>query len=222
MNTNFWKWAKNEVKLAHKRDKEHIEEYGAVTVRYLNYCLKSALRAYKRLCKDNHTNRSLALTQLNLNRLIEGKTLSEIEDDEKGLWTMTHHKNGETEYQCNRMPSLFKYTYSNGIVRYRDLNRWRCVDADNGVIHRNCAVEFILEKLFPLKLPYVPVTNFVYCREYREDTNFVDTISILFIDSETCSHVALNKYFKKDGKEWVEIDKTEFEGRIKNRSLVSH
>lgn len=71
-------WAREEIEIAKKREREAsgVEngwDYGCV-------CYDSALKAYESLCEDGHSGLSIRITQNILNRLIDGKVLTPIED----------------------------------------------------------------------------------------------------------------------------------------------
>ena len=76
-------WAKKEIEIAKKREKEDDQEgvfnYGAM-------CYASALRAFESLAKDGHSGISIGFTKQILNRLIDGKPLTPIEDTED-MWS---------------------------------------------------------------------------------------------------------------------------------------
>ena len=75
-------WAKNEVAIASKRergDKPESEwDYGCA-------CYDSAMKAFESLLDDNHSGLSIGITKNILNRLIDGKPLTPIEDTEE-VW----------------------------------------------------------------------------------------------------------------------------------------
>ena len=106
------KWAENEVRIACEREnpnrKEGEFDYGCA-------CYESALKAYKCLCEDGHSGLSFSITRQILNRLMEGKPLTPIEDCEEN-WNRLNGFSKEKEvYQCKRMSSLFKDIYPDGM-----------------------------------------------------------------------------------------------------------
>lgn len=64
------------------------------------------------------------MTKYILNRLIDGKPLTSIEDTED-VWSditdLSGYRGEIVNYQCKRMSSLFKYVYSDGTVKYHDV-----------------------------------------------------------------------------------------------------
>lgn len=75
-------WAKREVELACKHEnpdrKEGEFDYGCA-------CYESALKALTSLMEDEHSGFSINLTKQILNRLIDGKPLTPIEDTDD-IW----------------------------------------------------------------------------------------------------------------------------------------
>ena len=118
-------WAEREVQIACKREnpdrKEGEWDYGCA-------CYDSALKAFNSLMEDGHSGMSIEFTKQILNRLIDGKPLTPIEDTEDVWNCITDRREDYETYQCNRMSSLFKDIYKDGTVKYSDINRVICVD----------------------------------------------------------------------------------------------
>lgn len=97
-------WAEREVALACKKE----DGYGAS-------CCKSALKVFRALCDDGHSGFSIGITKAILNRLIDGKPLTPIEDT-PDVWIECCGGNidGSAVYQNSRMSSLFKDVYPDG------------------------------------------------------------------------------------------------------------
>ena len=114
-------WAEREVEIACKHEapdrKPGEWDYGCA-------CYESALKAFRSLCEDGHSGFSISMTKFILNRLIEGKPLTSIEDTEDA-WSDISDRSGLrgeiANYQCRRMSSLFKYVYADGSVKYLSL-----------------------------------------------------------------------------------------------------
>lgn len=99
---SMMEWAKREVEIASKRergDKPESEwDYGCA-------CYDSALKAFESLCGDGHSGFSIGITKGILNRLIEGKPLTPIEDTEDvwNVYAMTERRDKTSEnYQCSK------------------------------------------------------------------------------------------------------------------------
>lgn len=88
-------WAKREVEIASKRergDKPESEwDYGCA-------CYDSALKAFESLCGDGHSGFSIGITKGILNRLIEGKPLTPIEDQNGNSWSWVNRPLGYSDY----------------------------------------------------------------------------------------------------------------------------
>lgn len=84
-------WAKREVEIACKKEnpnrKEGEFDYGCA-------CYKSALKAFESLTEDEHSGFSIKITQAILNRLIDGKPLTPIEDTDDA-WNIVSLSNDD-------------------------------------------------------------------------------------------------------------------------------
>lgn len=91
-------WAKREIEIAcirERGDKNADEwDYGCA-------CYESAYKAFQSLVEDEHSRMNIRLTQNILNRLIEGKPLTPIEDM-LDAWGRESSYNGKTSYQCKQ------------------------------------------------------------------------------------------------------------------------
>ena len=217
--SNMLDWAKREVKIACKKEnpnrKEGEFDYGCS-------CYESALKAFESLCDDGHSGFSIKMTQAILNRLLDGKPLTPIEDTDD-IWNECVRGKGCPEtYQCKRMSSLFKYVYSDGTVKYDDVDRSYCVDINN----QNCTyssglVGRIIDKMFPITMPYLPREESikVYCEDFLTDkkNGDFDTVGVFYALATTDGKqqkIDINRFFrepKSDEKgSWIEISKDEY------------
>lgn len=212
-------WANREVKIACKKEnpnrKEGEFDYGCT-------CYESALKAFESLCDDGHSGFSIKITQAILNRLLDGKPLTPIEDTDD-IWNeCVRGKCCPETYQCKRMSSLFKYVYANGTVKYDDVDRSYCVDINN----RNCTyssglVRRIIDQMFPITMPYMPCEEQikVYCEDFLTDkkNGDFDTVGVFYALVTTDGKqqkIDINRFFrepKSDEKgSWIEISKDEY------------
>ena len=218
--SNMESWAEREVEIACKReapDREPGEwDYGCA-------CYESALKAFNSLCEDGHSGFSIGMTKQILNRLIECKPLTSIEDTED-VWDNTTDFGGHcgevANYQCKRMSSLFKYVYVDGSAKYRDVNRFYGVNLDNpNASYHSGLIDRVMEEKFPITMPYFPESKpfYVYCEEFLTDrkNGDYDTVGILYIIKPDGERVEINRYFKEGEKDFVEIDVAEYEIRQK-------
>lgn len=211
---SMMEWAKNEVAIASKRergDKPESEwDYGVA-------CYESALKAFESLCGDGHSGYSIGVTKAILNRLIDRKPLTPIEDTED-MWDFTHTDDNGKHYQCRRMSSLFKYVYEDGTVKYSDINRYYCTSKDNpNVSWHNGFVGKIYNEMFPLTMPYMPnnKADVIVCDELLTDrkNGDYDTIAILYIKRADGEKVEVNRYFKEGDASFIEISLKEYKER---------
>ena len=219
---SMMEWAKREVEIASKRergDKPESEwDYGCA-------CYDSALKAFESLCGDGHSGFSIGITKGILNRLIEGKPLTPIEDTED-VWNVCSRgeNGGVATYQCKRMSSLFKDVYPDGTVKYHDNDRYYCIKWDDpNLCWHNGFIGKIYSEMFPLTMPYMPSNkaDVIVCDELltdRKNGDF-DTLAVLSIQRSNGEKVEVNRYFKEGDESFVEISPEEYKEREKMDKL---
>lgn len=210
-------WAKNEVAIASKRergDKPECEwDYGCA-------CYGSAMRAFESLLGDGHSGMSIVFTKNILDRLIDKKPLTPIEDTED-VWDYVYrNEDGSKIYQCKRMYSLFKYVAQDGSVTYSDIDRYYCTNEENPHLSwRNNFVAKIYDEMYPLTLPYMPNSrpDVVVCDELLTDrkNGDYDTLAILYVKKADGERVEVNRYFKENEVSFTEISPEEYKERQK-------
>lgn len=208
-------WAKREVEIACKREKENNEEDGMWD--YGCACYESALKAFNSLMEDGHSGMSIGFTKNILNRLIDGKPLTPIEDTDD-VWgdITTRHRDGSISYQCTRMTSLFKDVDKDGNVTYSDVNRFVKIDVDNpSSAWHSSLIDRIMGEMFPIKMPYSGETYKVYCKDLLTDpkNGDFDTIGIYYAILPNGEKLEISRYFKELGPDWAEIDVSEYNER---------
>lgn len=205
-------WAKREVEIACKREapdrKDGEWDYGCA-------CYESALKAYLCLMEDEHSGMSFGFTKGILNRLMDGKPLTPIEDRPEEWNDVTYTNDGTKEYQCRRMSSLFKTVKPDGNVTYSDTRRVVCHNADNPHIHYSSghATRFVNE-LFPITMPYYPESGCyeLTCEELltdRKNGDF-DTWAYLTMKKPDGETMGIFRYFKEGENGAVEISVDEY------------
>lgn len=220
---NMSEWAKREVEIACARERlvskeENEWDYGCA-------CYESALKAFNSLCEDGHSGFSIQFTKSILDRLIDGKPLTPIEDTED-VWNnisdISCLREEKAKYQCKRMSSLFKDVDADGTVKYSDVERILCVDEhDPRNTWFNGKVCKVIDEMFPITMPYMPNNKpiKVYCEEFltdRKNGDF-DTLGILYAIMPDGNRVDINRLFKdsESGCGWNELDIKEYTERIK-------
>ena len=206
-------WAEREVQIACKREnpdrKEGEWDYGCA-------CYESALKAFNSLMEDGHSGTSIGFTKQILNRLIDGKPLTPIEDTED-VWNECIRTDREyTTYQCKRMSSLFKDVYPDGSVKYSDVDRVIGIDIDNDSTWSSGFIRDIIDEMYPITMPYSANGIYkVYCVDFLYDpkNGDYDTIEIKYITTPEDDVVGINRYFKESDSGFVEIDWKEYIAR---------
>ena len=206
-------WAKKEVEIACKRN-------GAA-------CYESALRAFNSLIEDGHSGMSIGFTKDILNRLIDGKPLTPITEDDFYFTESSvgdnsgYLKNLELKSRilCSRMSSLYRDEYLDGTVKYKDIYRTICVEINNPDIpYHNGFISNIIDELYPISMPYMPTVKpyTVYTSEIltnRKNGDF-DSFAILYVIKPDGTRVDLNRYFKETDTSFTEIDVDEWLMRV--------
>lgn len=211
-------WAKNEVAIASKRergDKPECEwDYGCA-------CYNSAVRAFESLLRDDHSGMSIGFTKAILDRLIDRKPLTPIEDTEE-VWEILciDSRDGSKQYQCKRMSSLFKRVAQDGSVTYSDIDRYYCTNEENPHLRWcNNFVAKIYDEMYPLTLPYMPSSrpDVIVCEELLTDrkNGDYDTLAILYVKKADGERVEVNRYFKENEVSFTEISPEEYKERQK-------
>lgn len=183
-------WAEREVEIACKRANPDRKE---VEFDCSRVCYESALKAYKSLMDDNYSGFSFGVTKGILIRLMNDLPLTAIEDDDE-YWELFNETENEKDYQCSRMPSLFKYVYSDKPTEFYDVNRVR-VTYNNGVAWwNNGFISRFVHKMAPIEMPYYPSAEHykVYCERPESD---VDLLHIKYVITPDHERVDVNKYF---------------------------
>lgn len=218
-------WAKREVRIACEKGNINMKKED---LDYKRACYESALKAFKSLYEDGHTGFSIKITQDILVRLLDGKPLTAIEDTDDAWNLCSCPKDGPELYQHKRMSSLFKHVYSDGTVRYNDVDRSYCVNIhDLNDTYSSGLVSRIIDEMFPITMPYMPGKPIiVYCEEFltgKTNGDF-DTVGVFYVwktENGKPEKIEINRFFKDSDDEkvnWTEISKDEYY-HLKNRRI---
>lgn len=207
-------WAKNEVELAKIANSKDGDELDC----YVCACYDSALKAFYSLCNDGHSGMSISITKDILVRLIAGKPLIPIEDNEDAWSDGTHEMpDGSVTYQCKRMSSLFKHINPDGSVNYHDVDRVLCKDIKTASTFYGGFESRWYDETHPITFPYYPYSEpvMIYVEEFLYDpkNGDFDTIKISYVVNPDGSREEVNKHFAETGSGFVEISKEEYEER---------
>lgn len=225
-------WSEREIRLAceHERELAKIDgheddaEYGIM-------CYESAKKAYDSLMEDGHSNNSIGFTMGILERLIDGKPLTSVEDTPES-WNLCYsHDDGYTTYQHTRMSGLFKDVHDDGHVYYHDIDRIHIVDAQDP--HWYSSNRFLTsiaeEVLGKVTMPYYPMTRSIkviteYLLAKDGQKGDFDTVGIKYALMPSGDTIQINRYFQFDSEDPVEINQEEFMRRkdLDDRRKVNH
>ncbi|MGL5507260.1 MAG: hypothetical protein ACRDB0_05080 [Paraclostridium sp.] len=213
-------WAEREIEILKNNNKSDD------SFDYVGGCCDSALKALKSLMDDGHSGMSIGITKGILNKLIDGKPLTPIEDTED-IWNECgcYGENDRVKhYQCKRMSALFKDVYPDGRVEYKDVNRSRGVDVDNpNSCYSNRSIAKLIDDMFPIVMPYAPSEKpyIVYCEDFLTDKSKgdYDTRAYLYMITPSGEKIELNKFYHEfnASEPMKEISKEEYEKLKSNR-----
>ena len=97
------------------------------------------------------------------------------------------------------------------------------VNINNEDEYQSGLVYRIAQEIHPIKFPYLPPTNpyRVYTDDFLVNPKYgdYDTIGFFYMIEPDGTRVEINRFFKEDGFEFVEITKEEYEERKKYRYI---
>ena len=214
---NMTEWAKKEVEIAVARERA-ADETKEGEFSYGGACYESALKAFESLCGDGHSGFSIGLTKHILNRLIDGKPLTLIQDTDDE-WDNESYFGGAdgsyNSYQCKRMSSLFKQVYSDGTVKYSDIGRYYCKNIRNSTTYTTSITSDILDEMFPITMPYMPKDlPFIFTcedKKLNDTSGDFDTVVIHTLKTPEGRELLIARYFTEDEHcKMVEISERDY------------
>ncbi|MBR4407447.1 MAG: hypothetical protein IKT27_03940 [Clostridia bacterium] len=206
-------WADREVQIACKGE----DGYGAG-------CYQSALKAFRSLMDDGHSGCSIGFTKAILNRLIDGKPLTPINDTPEE-WGDQYSFYGEKgHYQHTRASSVFKTVSPDGSVEYSDVDRTVLVEvADDGTEttwHSGLASKLVNEIVGPITFPYYPSAKpyKVYAHQFdsvNAEVGCFDTSHILKIVDPDGNEIDCERFYVESGdRGFQEVGREEYAARV--------
>ncbi len=218
-------WARKEIEIACKKENPNWDgksfDYGCS-------CYQSALKAFNVLAEDGHSGFSWGITKNILIRLIDGLPLTSINDEDffiesdmpKESEEYLKERGLKSSLQCPRMSSLFREETIDGKISYSDVSRYYCVDK-NGTTFSGGRVSKIIDKLFPIKMPYFPSTKkyVFHTDDFLLDLNNgdFDHEAIMYVITPEGEKIELDEYYKEVNGKMVKITEEEY---YKDKELV--
>ena len=223
---SMYDWAERECRIACKKENPNFN-FDSEDFDYGCSCYKSALKAYKSLCEDEHSGASFNFTRIILERFMKGQPLTPITDEDfeggVSIWNDKDltSRGLKSEIQCPRMSSLFRRETLDGKVSYSDNNRAYCINIENPSDTFSSAKDQVVDEFFPITMPYIPEEGKykIYCQTFLTDkkNGDFDTQAILYFITPDGKRVDVNRYqTEKDGK-MVDITKEEYVALLEKR-----
>lgn len=222
-------WAEHECRLACKHENPRYD-FDSDDFDYGCSCYKSALKAYKSLCEDEHSGASFVFTKNILIRLMEGLPLTPIKDEDFFIRREGMPPEMSNDYlkerglkldlRCPRMSSLFRIETLDGKVTYKDIDRDYFINIENPSDTYASNSDFI-DEMFPITMPYMPKKGKykIYAQTFLTDkaNGDFDTEGILYVITPEGKKVDVNIYKAYINNKFVDITKEEYEERLKRR-----
>lgn len=226
-------WAEQECRIACKRENSEFDFDNEKDWDYGCSCYKSALKAYRSLCEDNHSGSSFNFTKNILIRLMEGQPLTPITDEDffsvkRGTEAYPpespeylKERGLKSDIQCPRMSSLFRKETLDGKVYYHDVNRAYYVNIEKPSDTYNSWTGFI-DEMFPITMPYMPKKGKyqIYAQTFLSDKKHgdFDTVGIFYVITPEGEKVNINLFRTEgDDGEWKTITKEEYDILLSKR-----
>lgn len=210
-------WAKREIEIACNRAHAYKDQTGWD---YGVACYESAFKAYKSLMEDEHSGCNIGITMNILNRLVQCKPLTPIEDT-PDIWHEVGFVNTGLvkNLQCSRMSSFWKDIYPDGTVRYIDNDRVVAYCVDHPTVGWHIGhITHLIHEMFPITMPYYPESTpykvYIYDSLTDPKNGDWDTTAVLYVIKPNGERVEINRYFD-DTCETREITKEEYQEREK-------
>ena len=177
-------------------------------------CYESAFKAFISLCDDGHSGASFGLTKKILERLMDGRPLTPIEDiPENWDYGGSRNKGEYISYQCSRMSSLFKDVYKDGRVVFSDINRAIGV-YPSGSCYQSGYLRDFIDEHYPITMPYSGEKKpyYIYTEDYISDPKHgdFDTVVLLRMITPDGEKVDIHKYLGETENGFEEISVEEF------------
>ena len=207
---SLYDWARKEVELVCKKHSGDEDE------EYYKACCESALKAYECLLNDEHSGLSLSVTRNILFRLMDGKPLSPITEDdfepdqeiqESPEWLQ--RLGIISDVPCTRMSGLYKYTYKDGRVEYKDVNRVTTYDEGSNTPWSSGWVNKIVNEMYPITMPYMGEKYIAYVRESKSINckSDYDCVILKALKHPDGTIETINRFFiENENGVFVEVD----------------
>lgn len=226
---NMVDWAEQECRIACKKENPDFN-FDSEDFDYGCSCYKSALKAYKSLCEDEHSGASFGFTKRILERLMDSQPLTPITDEDFftkpqefsiGSDEYLVSRGLKSELQCPRMSSLFRTETLDGKVSYHDIERAYCINIENPSDTFSSAMDRVVDEFFPIVMPYTPERGRykVYVQIFLTDkrNGDFDTQGVLYFITPDGKHVEVNRYQTEKNGKMVDITREEYEALLEKR-----
>lgn len=221
---NTYEWTKNELKLARENEIKQCkkeDDYQPGDEAYGLMCYDAAEHLLAVFEEQGHSGYSAIVVKKIFSRLVDGKPLTPVTDDEDQWRTAyTLESTPEKRYQHKRMSSLFKYVKKDGSISYYDTDRVKAYDKEHGFFSTH-HVDDIVSEYFPITFPYIGEEVKAHVEDIDCNAGYPDIRHIIDATRNGLEHVVIDRYFMmQEDWTWKEIDKFVY-NNIKTNILKS-
>lgn len=217
-------WVRREIELACKNETEKCkanpyyqegdEEYGIL-------CYKAAGELMEVFEKQGHSGCSAGLTAQIFKRLVDGKPLAPITDEDDQWDKIRSIDHEHACYQHIRMGSLFKTVLKDGSTAIYDVDRVQVCYEGYTTSFLNSFVNQIVSEQFPIEFPYVGETLKAQCEEVEGKKGYPSLKAIITVMKDDKIYPVYRYFMEKNYQEegwfdppyigWIEISKAKYD-----------
>ncbi len=202
---NTYEWAQREIEIACENERKQCQkepDYQEGNEDYGIMCYQAAGELLKVFEAQGHSGYSAQLVKQIFNRLVDGKPLTPITDEED-QWTEYAQylsvKDDIRRYQHKRMSSLFKHVDADGKASINDIDRVKVYDKENDIYYSTRFIDSLINEICPIEFPYSGEKIRVIISEIiADDTPYYDLLYVAKAVKENGTEIIIDQYFVED------------------------
>lgn len=202
---NTYEWAQREIEIACENERKQCQkepDYQEGNEDYGIMCYQAAGELLKIFEAQGHSGYSAQLVKQIFNRLVDGKPLTPVTDEED-QWTeyaqYLSADDGIRRYQHKRMSSLFKRVNADSKISINDIDRVKVYDKEIDAYFSTRFIDGLVNEIWPIAFPYRGEKIRVSIEEIvADDTPYSDLLYVAKAVKEDGTEILIDRYFVKD------------------------
>ena len=212
---NTYEWAQHEIEIACENERKQCQkepDYQEGNDDYGIMCYQAAGELLKVFEAQGHSGYSAQLVKQIFSRLVDGKPLTPVTDEDDQWTEYRSIDDGIRRYQHKRMSSLFKHVNTDGKASINDIERVRIYDAEINEYYSLRFIDDLVNEIYPITFPYIGQKLVVNVWDISgEYTPYPDIMYVEKIQIDDTHDINIDRYFKRDeDHDWTEIDDHDF------------